>query len=59
MGQRGKPVPRPDPMRRFPYYMIQVWNNRVSAWQDIQKRFESLQALHCFAIETLAWTETT
>jgi len=38
-----------DPVRAFPYYKIQVWNPKASAWKDIQKRFDSLLDLRAFA----------
>jgi hypothetical protein len=36
-----------------------VWNGRVCAWRDIQKKFESLDELHRFARAKLVGTETT
>lgn len=59
MGQDGKPIAGLDPVSSFPYYKIQVWKTSVGAWQDVQMRFDSLDDLHCFAIEQLAWTEKT
>lgn len=59
MGQRKKPMPGLEPVRVFPYYKIQVWNNRVSAWQDIQKKFNSLDSLGAYALAELPWSEIT
>jgi len=27
--------------RSFPYYKVQFWDNKVSAWHDIQKTFST------------------
>lgn len=27
--------------KSFPYYKVQYWNYKVSAWHDIQKSFET------------------
>ncbi len=59
MGQRKNQVPGLHPVTVFPYYKIQVWNVRVGAWQDIQKKFDSLDSLGAYAMAKLSWSETT
>ena len=59
MAKRRRPIAGLDPVRIFPYYKIQVWNERVSAWRDVRKKFESLDELHAFACAKLSRTETT
>lgn len=38
---KGKPRPGIDPVRVFPYYKLQYFDERVVAWMDVQIRFES------------------
>ena len=59
MAKRRRPIAGLDPVRTFPYYKIQVWNERVNAWRDVQKKFESLDELHTFARVKLSPSETT
>ena len=40
--------------RRFPYYKIQVYDNKVAAWVDIQKAFYELEDLRTYASEKCA-----
>ncbi len=35
------PKPGTQPIRRFPYYKLQCFDDRVVAWMDLQIRFES------------------
>lgn len=37
------------PLRNFPYYKLQYWEERVSAWKDVQKSFESPDTLLTYA----------
>ena len=49
MRQRKNKTPGLEPVRSFPYYKIQVWQNEMGVWKDIQKKFMSLSELHCYA----------
>lgn len=40
--------------RRFPYYKIQILDNKVAAWIDIQKTFYELDDLRTYAREKCA-----
>jgi len=38
-------IKRHDQWRKsFPYFKVQFWDNYVSAWHDIQKRFNDIQS---------------
>jgi len=54
MGRSKRGTPGVDPVRRFPYYKIQVWDDRTCAWKDIQKKFPTLAALRAHATEKLS-----
>ena len=50
--RKGK-VPGLTPVRDFPYYKIQIWQDNFGVWKDIQKKFLSLSELHCYALAHL------
>ena len=45
--------PGEKPAREFPYYKLQYREKRVSAWMDVQKRFESTEDLLAHARSAL------
>ncbi len=49
MCKKRKPIPGLDPVRKFPYYKIQVRDEKLGVWRDIQKSFASLNTLHQYA----------
>ena len=53
MSNRKKKIPGLDPARDFPYYKIQLWQDNIGAWKDIQQKFSSLAELHEYALEQL------
>ena len=54
MGQRRCYVPGLDPVRKFPYYKLQVWDEARAVWMDIQRRFESPEEIRCYAAARLS-----
>jgi len=53
MKHRQEKVPGLDPVRDFPYYKIQIWQDNIGAWNDIQQKFLSLSDLHYYALAQL------
>ena len=49
----SKPISGLDPVRSFPYYKLQFWEERVAAWMDVQQRFASRDDLIDHAREHL------
>ncbi len=45
--------PGTQPVRRFPYYKLQHFDDRVAAWMDVQIRFESRDQLLDHALSSL------
>lgn len=41
------------------HYIVQVWNKETGVWQDVPKKFESLDDLACYAIMKIPWTAIT
>ncbi len=44
---------RPHRPRRFPYYKIQIYDDKVAAWVDIQKAFYSTEDLILYASDKI------
>ncbi len=42
-----------EPLRRFPYYKIQIWDENRAVWVDIQKKFYSIEDMHKFVESNL------
>ena len=42
-----------EPVRSFPYYKLQFFDERVVAWMDVQVRFESRDQLLEYALSSL------
>jgi len=38
----------------FPYYKIQVYNETVKSWKDIQKAFGTVKAAESYIVEKVA-----
>ncbi|MBN1213512.1 MAG: hypothetical protein JXA92_13155 [candidate division Zixibacteria bacterium] len=53
MSNRIRKIPGLDPVRDFPYYKIQIWQDNIGAWKDNQQKFSSLSELHLYALEQL------
>jgi hypothetical protein len=53
MNSQRKSVPGVDPVRNFPYFKIQVWEDRRAVWIDVQKKFHSVADLQKHARENL------
>ena len=56
MKKRNGQVPGLDPVRRFPYYKLQYWDESRAVWIDVQKRFESADVLRDYAASKLVST---
>ncbi|MBU0983867.1 MAG: hypothetical protein KKA42_08355 [candidate division Zixibacteria bacterium] len=59
MSRKKPSVPGLTPVRDFPYYKLQCWDESVPAWKDIQKQFESRDDLHAYALTKLDWNAKT
>jgi hypothetical protein len=42
-----------EPVRKFPYYKLQHWETRISAWMDIQKSFTTRDLVVTYARHNL------
>ena len=45
MVAKKKGKPGLNPIREFPYFKIQYWDQHIAAWVDIQKSFRSIREL--------------
>ena len=53
MPRKKKPVPGVDRLREYPFYKIQLYDDKMMVWKDIQKKFMDLEEIEQYAQSNL------
>ena len=53
MAPRKRPIPGIEPHRSFPYYKIQIWEEKRAVWIDVQKKFSTVEAVQAYARQNI------